>query len=166
LIAVGDSAEIELILSTGRKKNLYSKSARIITSDLLNRTMSYKIKAYIVPEKSPTSPVVCMPRKLNLTTDDIGTPQNITIKNVTVDSLDLRVVLFDDDYLDVRLPKSRIGPGESIEVIVKIRKDRGTDVFDKSFTFRTGDKSGTRFTVPVKVTPAKRVGNKSGSGGG
>ncbi len=128
--------------------------------------MSYKVKAYIVPEKSPTSPVVCLPRKLNLTTDDIGTPQKITIKSVTVDSLDLEIVWFDDDYLDVKLPKSRIGPGESIDVIVEIRKDREKEIFAKSFTIRTGDKEGTRFTVPVKVTPAKRVGGKSRSGGG
>jgi hypothetical protein len=66
LIPAGDSAQVEIILSSGRKRNAYEKPTKITTSDMFARTVTYDIAAYVIPDGTPTSPVFCGRRSCSL----------------------------------------------------------------------------------------------------
>jgi len=134
---------------SAKKKGESVRSPKIYTSDLLNSLMQLKFTAYVYPEDVPTSPLVSNPKKLNLELGDDEKEHRITFKNITMDVLQMELVWTDEDFLEVNVPDTKIGPGETAEIAVKIIKDRRKTRFEKSFTIQTSDKNKTRMTVPV-----------------
>jgi hypothetical protein len=147
LIGAGDSTEIEIIFSTGNRTGPYSKSTRVETSDLLSRVANLKIAAYVYPQNVPTSPVVSDPKVLETSRSD--PMANVKLKNITTSPLGVRLAYFDEQFTDVSLSASTIGPGETITAAVKIAKDRLSAGFEKSFTLQFDDKDHSRMTIPI-----------------
>lgn len=143
---------IEITLGTAAKRGKYEKSTKVYTSDLLNRTLLLKIKAMIFPESSPTSPVVCVPKKLEIRPASLTKQQKITIKNITLDTLTVRIVYFDKDYLDVKMSSEKLDVGGSIDLLVDVKNDHEEPYFKKSITIEMNDKAKTRMTIPISCS--------------
>gem|GEM_PF-3132843 len=129
----------------------------------MNRTLQLKIKALIFPESAPTSPVVCTPKKLYLMPETLNDANKIAIKNITMDTLAVKLVYSDDDCFDVHLAGDMLDVGAKLDAIVNVRKDRKEEYFKKSFTVEFGDAAGTRMSIPVsyikKVNSRTKQGN-------
>lgn len=116
----------------------------------------------IFPESTPTSPVVCIPQKLEIPSVSLVKQQNIRIKNITMDTLTVKLVYFDKDYFDVELSSSTLDVGGSIDALINVKKDRDETFFRKSITIEMNDKDRTRMTIPVSCS--NTVGSRSASG--
>lgn len=116
---------------------------------MFSRMTKLRINAYVYPEDAPTAPLASYPKKLMLEGNDDETEHKVSFKNVYMDTLQLELVWAHDDYIEVEVPDSKIGPGDRIDVLVTVKKDRPERRFEKSFTVQVNDKDKTRMTVPV-----------------
>lgn len=123
-----------------------------------------KISAFIYAEKTPTSPLVQNPKKLNLQVENMKTEQKVTFKNITMDTLQMKLVWTDDKFLEITGTDATIAPGKTADLLVKVKKDRPDEYFNKSFTIEVNDKDHTRMTVPVgfNMKPKKEMIIKKG----
>ena len=72
-----------------------------------------------------------------------------SIKNVSEEKLELKLVSVADEYFEIELPQS-VKPGEVVKGKLKLVKTTMDQSFEKSFTIEASDKNASRFTVPVK----------------
>lgn len=115
-----------------------------------------------------TFPIVIKPFKVDLsqTKDALPAEAKFTIKNVSGGSVVPTLVSSPQAIFTVVLPKS-IGPGETADGIVRMKKDPAVTSFDKSLTIQLNDAKRSRFTIPVKrtllpvvVPPPRKPGSK------
>jgi len=154
-IAVGDSAELEIILSTKTYKSRVTKRPRIQTNEG-PPDKHVTITAHVVPRPDSTYPIIISPYKLDLSQFSQKTIDRIDfeIQNVSDRTLDLKLIAAASEYFDVDLPSS-IAPGATAAAKLTLKGDMTEKSFDKSFTLELNDDSTSRFTIPVKRTVRK-----------
>jgi len=130
---------------------------------MLNRTLRLKIKAMIFPESTPTSPVVCDPKSLYLLPETVPHPNKIVIKNITMDTMAVKLVYTDDEYFDAHLTGDILDVGGRLDVVVNVRKDRKEEYFKKSFTVEFDDAAKTRMSIPVSYVKTVNSRTKQGN---
>jgi hypothetical protein len=149
VVAVGDSAEVELIFTSTKGRGApVSKSATVTCNDndRGNFQLSLKGKTYENP--------------------DSLTP--LTLSAVSKSAVKMHLVSQPYGFLKITLPDSEIKPGKEKEIKVKIDASVKDEEFKKSFTFAVNDSAGTRYTVsavlakpvitpPIQSTPEKKV---------
>ena len=127
----------------------------------------------MVVRPDSTFPVIIKPYKLDVSQfgEKVRDEMSFTITNVSEQDLTPTLVSWPPSMLEVvELPK-KIEAGKSAEGRIKIREDKLSESFEKSFTFELNDESKSRFTVPVKrkvknpraEQPPKTVGQDQGS---
>jgi len=97
-----------------------------------------------------------MPETLNDT-------NKIAIKNITMDTLAVKLVYSDNDYFYAHLAGDMLDIGGKIEAIVIVRKDRKEEYFKKSFTVEFDDAAGTRMSIPVSYVKKANSRTKHGN---
>lgn len=151
VIAPGDSAEIEIIFSSGRRRGRWAKSTRVFTSDIVRGVSKLRFSAEVYPEGAPTTPLYVEPNIVETMTDLTDSTYTVSFKNITMEPVSMSLAYTDDDFLDVKVPSGKIGPGERKSVEVTIKDDRPRESFAKSFTIQMDDAKASRITVPVRV---------------
>jgi hypothetical protein len=116
-----------------------------------NPSQFVTISSFVVARPDSTFPVIIKPYKLDLTQFGEKVRDEVTFKmtNVSDEKIDVSMVSFAYEYFEVDLP-SRISPGETAEVTLKLKKDAMDKEFEKSFTMQVSGEGDLRFTVPVK----------------
>lgn len=123
-----------------------------------------------------TFPVIIKPYKLDVSQfgEKVRDEMSFTITNVSDKDLTPTLVSWPYHELEVVELPDKIEAGKSAEGHIKIREDKLSESFEKSFTIELNDESKTRFTVPVKRTvknpnseqkPKMTIGGEKGAKG-
>jgi hypothetical protein len=174
-IAVGDSAELEIIFDTRQYNRKMSKRPKIITN-IGPPDKHVAISCTPVVRPDSTYPITFNPYKLDLTQFGEKVRENVTfdITNVSDQKVQFEVIATRDNLWEIELPKS-IDPGKTKKAVLKLTRQGLEQSFEKSFTIQVNDENKSRFTVPVKrsihtarqhrvVTPATTTNPTSATG--
>ena len=150
MIAVGDSARLEIIFDTKSYTNVVTKSPRIQTNEGPPDKF-VRITATVVNRPDSTYPIAIKPYKLDLTQfgEKVRSEIKFTLSNVSQTDLNPTLVSSAEQFFEVVLPKV-IPAGKTAEGVVKLKKDALDKPFDKSITLQLNDEKNSRFTIPVK----------------
>lgn len=153
VLAVGDSAKLEIIFSTKRYKSRITKRPKIQTSE--GAPDKYvQIISQVTDRPDSTYPIIIHPYKLDLSqfSDKVIKEKRFTITNVSDEKLKVSLVSMPDGLFDFKLPKS-IKPGKRAKGKLKLKKETYGESFEKSVTIEVvevNSEKTTRFTIPVK----------------
>jgi len=153
VVAVGDSAEVELIYtSTKGHGGAFNKSATVTCNDndRGNFQLTLKGKSYEKPDS--LTPLTLSAGVMTWDQQTRSKEAKLVIKNVSKSTLKMHLVSQPYSYLKISLPDGDIKPGKEKEIKVKIDSSVKDADFKKSFTFEVNDSTGTRYTVPTILT--------------
>lgn len=153
MVAVGDSAEVELIFTSSKgQKGPVSKSATVTCNDndRGNFQLSLKGKTYENPDS--LTPLTLSVAAMTWDQETKSKEAKLVVKNVSKNAVKMHVVSQPYGYLKISLPDGEIKPGKEKEIKVKIDSSVKDVEFKKSFTFEVNDSTGTRYTVPTILT--------------
>ncbi len=167
ILAVGDSAALEIILSTRKYKSRVVKKPRIQTNEG-PPDKHVQISANVVIRPDSTYPIVINPYKIDLSqfTEKVIKKAKFKITNVSDQKLDINLTSLPRGLFEVKLPKS-IKPGSTESGEIKLLDDALEQSFQKSITIQLTDADSSRFTVPIKRTVrdmTKKLGAKAAPG--
>jgi hypothetical protein len=155
LIAVNDSAEIELIFSSGRRRGQQRKEATVITSDVTKGNTRLRFFADVRPETDSVAPVRLHPSAVDIGKKDIGQKFEVNVINETDEPLTPKIVASPDDPIKFEMStKNPILPHKSTVVTVWAAEMPDAQTVKKSITFELNDAKRSRFTIPVKIDMA------------
>lgn len=150
MVAVGDSAEVELIFTAAKGHGgPVAKSATVTCNDndRGNFQLSLKGKIYEFPDS--LAPLTLSASVVTWDQQTRSKEAKLVVKNVSKNPLKMHVVSEPYGYLKISLPDADIKPGKEKEIKVKIDSSVKDADFKKSFTFEVNDSTGTRYTVPT-----------------
>jgi hypothetical protein len=147
VLAPGDSTHLEVIFDSKKFSNRVNKSVRITTNEGAQPQL-VRFTALVEDTSSGGLQLAIEPRVLDVSVDGKATNQTLTLTNRTDQTLPLRLVELPREYLTVNLPAT-LGPRQTVRAAVILTPVAAGGPFNKSFTFETGEKNGTRYTVPV-----------------
>ena len=152
MLAVGDSTSLEIIFSTKRYSNRITKTPRIQTNEG-GPHKNVRIITQVVRRPDSTYPVIVKPYKLDISQfgEKVRDEMKFTISNVSEQDLDLSMVYFPEDLVEIDLPAS-IPAHKSAEGVLRLKEPAINQSLEKSFTFELNDSNKSRFTVPIKRT--------------
>jgi hypothetical protein len=153
VVAVGDSAEVELIYtSTKGHGGPFNKSATVTCNDndRGNFQLGLKGKSYENPDS--LTPLTLSAGFVTWDPQTKSKEARLVVKNVSKNTLKMHLVSQPYGYLKISLPDGDIKPGKDKEIKVKIDPSVKDEDFKKSFTFEVNDSTGTRYTVPAILT--------------
>jgi len=151
-LAKGDSTALETIFNTGHYIGKQSKRPSIKTN--AGPELGYvQFTSNVIANPDSTYPIIIKPYKFDIS--QFGEKErnglDFTIQNVTDAEFDLKVVDTRPDMFKVTLAKKiKAGAAEKGRIVVLdeyLKKE-----FEKSITIELGDKTVSRFTIPVKRT--------------
>jgi hypothetical protein len=149
-IVVGDSARLEIIFNSGRRKGATTKSPKIKSNEG-DRTRHVSFTANIVPGLDKTNPLTFNPYIIDLASmggDQQGQIQ-FEITNVSEREVTIRLIDLPDELIEIELP-DKIEAGATASGVVIMKEAATAAQFEKSFTIEVNDTLGTRFTIPIK----------------
>jgi len=163
-LAPGESTELEIIFSTRTYSGRITKRPRIETNEA-SQPRYVPIYANVVTRPDSTYPLQVRPYKLDLS--QFGTTvrdqMKFTLANVSDTSLGVTLVYFPDDLIAVEIPET-IGARSDVDAVVRLDEDALEQSFEKSITLRLGDRSGSRYTIPIKRQVRSPLGQATESG--
>jgi len=149
-LAPGEDTELEIIFSTRTYSGRVTKRPRIETNEA-SQPRYVPIYANVVTRPDSTYPLQVKPYKLDLS--QFGTTvrdqMKFTLANVSDTSLAVTLAYFPDDLMTVEIPES-IGANASVGATVRLVEAAVEQSFEKSITIQLGDRSGSRYTIPIK----------------
>lgn len=77
------------------------------------------------------------------------------IKNISDQTLKLKVVDYPHNLCKIALRKRLLKPNQKTELLVKLNRRITLNKIEKSVTLELNDKNHTRFTIPIKKQPPK-----------
>jgi len=152
LLAVGDSTELEIIYSSGRRAGKFAKAPRLYTSDPSVKESRLKISGVSMdPYDSTGNHLIRIdPFELKVIIGEEKKEYKIQVKNLSGQKVGMNLVSTHHDFLDVKIPKD-IKPGKSREIKIKFKnvEERSVIGFKKSITIELTDAAKTRYTIPI-----------------
>lgn len=158
VVAVGDSANVELVFTSTRGSNgKVSKSATVTCNDndRSNFQLTFKGKTYNYPDS--LQPLILSDATIKMDTKSKSKEAKLVVKNVSKTNVRMNLISLPSDYLKIDIPDSEIKPGKEKEIKIRVNPLVKDEEFKKSFTFAVNDSAGTRYTVPVLLTKSADV---------
>jgi hypothetical protein len=150
VVAVGDSAEVELIYTSGKGHGgPFNKSATVTCNDNDRGNFQLTLKGKSYEFADSLTPLTLSAGAMNWEPLTKSKEAKVVVKNVSKSTLKMHLVSQPFGYLKISLPDGDIKPGKEKEIKVKIDPSVMDVEFKKSFTFEVNDSTGTRYTVPV-----------------
>ena len=151
-LAVGDSADLEIIFSTGHYINRQTKRPSITTNEG-TEAKYVQIVCDVIANPDSTFPIVISPYKFDVSQfgEKERSSLDFTIKNVSDVELEVKLIDMPSEMFKLTLPK-KIKPGQAEKGKITVLKEFLPKEFEKSLTIEFNDKAVSRFTVPVKRT--------------
>jgi len=150
VVAVGDSAEVELIFTSNKGHGgPVSKSATVTCNDNDRGNFQLSLKGKIYEFTDSLAPLTLSAAVMTWDQQTRSKEAKLVIKNVSKSTLKMHLVSQPYGYLKISLPDGDIKPGKEKEIKVRIDSSVKDADFRKSFTFEVNDSTGTRYTVPT-----------------
>jgi len=161
-LAPGENTELEIIFSTRTYSGRVAKRPRVETNEA-SQPRYVPIYANVVTRPDSTYPLQVRPYKLDLS--QFGTTvrdqMKFTLANVSDTGLGVALVYFPHDLMTVEMPET-IGARSDVDAVVRLDEDGLEQSFEKSITLQLGNRSGSRYTIPIKRqvrTPLDQAAN-------
>jgi hypothetical protein len=158
LIAVGDSAKIEIIFSSGRFRGNVSKTPRLFTSDQRVNDKGLRFDAYVLYDGDTTAQhlLEIEPFGVHAVIGQEEDEYPVYVKNISDQTLQVSLVSSDPEVMEVQLP-DKVKPGDKAHISLKLKNLEEYQIpgFGKSFTIQLSDDDNTRYTIPVLYEKAK-----------
>lgn len=158
LLAVGDSTELEIIYSSGRRAGKFAKAPRLYVSDPSVKESRVKISGVSMDpnDHSGNHLIRIEPFGLQVIIGEEKKEYKIAVNNLSGQKLEMKLVSEHPNFLDIKMPKD-IKPGKSKDIKVKFKnaEERSTIGFNKSITIELNDPAKTRYTIPVSYEKEK-----------
>jgi hypothetical protein len=150
VVAVGDSAEVELIYtSTKGHGGSFAKSATVTCNDNDRGNFQLTLKGKTYENPDSLTPLTLSAGEVKWEQQTRSKEAKLVVKNVSKSAVKMHLVSQPYGYLKISLPDAEIKPGKEKEIKVKIDSSVKDIDFKKSFTFEVNDSTGTRYTVPT-----------------
>jgi hypothetical protein len=158
LIAVDDSARIEIIFSSGRYRGPVSKSPRLYTSDQRMKEKSLRFQVYVLYDEDTSTQhqLEIAPFEVHAIIGQEKEEYPVTVKNITDETLEMSLVSHDPEVMEITLPE-KVEPGKKAQIALKLKNLDTYKIpgFGKSFTIELLDEENTRYTIPVVYEKSK-----------
>jgi hypothetical protein len=165
VVAVGDSAQIELIFNAGaRRGGRISKKATVTTNDNSRGNFSLSLRAEIYSQPDSLPEIGLDPNVVNFDENNRRDKIKIKVLNKSEQKLEMQLVSYPVGVLKVDVPNKEIKPGDDREIKVEIDHDFDGDDFAKSFTIQLNDPDSARYTIPVTLAKAVMLPQASTTG--
>ncbi len=156
VVAAGDSAEVELIFTASRGSHgPVTKSAAVTSNDPDRSSFQLTFKGTTYEKPDSLLPLALSASTIRWDDKNRDKEMKVVVKNVSKNTVRLKLVSQPYGYLKIDLPDSEIKPGKDKEIKVRIQASVTDQEFKKSFTFQLNDAAGTRYTIPTGL--AKQV---------
>jgi hypothetical protein len=153
VVAVGDSAEVELIFTSYKGHGgPVAKSATVTCNDNDRGNFQLSLKGKTYESADSLVPLTLSVRAVAWDQETRTKEAKLLVKNVSKDAVKMSLVSQPYGYLKITLPDGDIKPGKEKEIKVKIDSAIKDIEFKKSFTFALNDSAGTRYTIPTVLT--------------
>lgn len=151
IVAPGDSTAVELIFTSIESyRGSLQKSATVTCNDDARGTFLLRFKATINTHPDSAKPAQLTPWNVDIPSASRAKEFDVLVKNVSKEPLQLSLVSYPFEFINVTLPSGTINPGSSGTIKVKVAPGCKENEFEKSFTFTTGTAPDSpRYTVPV-----------------
>jgi hypothetical protein len=157
LIAVGDSADIEIVFSTGKYSGSKKKGTTVVTSDITKGNKKLFLHANIARHVDTLGGIILTdPPFVDVTQDERDREFEVTVTSLADVPLSLKLVSAPYEVFEIEYSSKAIMPGESTTMKIRITEGAKVKTAKKSFTFELDDAKRTRFTVPVRLLAENR----------
>jgi hypothetical protein len=155
VVAVGDSAQVELIFDVGaRRAGRISKKATVTTNDNSRGNFSLSLVAQIYSDPDSLPELRFDPDIVKFDENNRNDKIKVKVHNKTEQDLRMKLVSYPVGILDIDVPDKEIKPGDDREIKIKIDKNFEDEEFANSFTIQLNDADSTRYTIPVTLAKA------------
>lgn len=152
MVAVGDSARVELIFNAGaRRGGKVVKKATVTTNDNTRGNFQLGFTGEIYAEQDSSKLINLSETALEFNPETHDDKVKIKVLNQSDQNLKMKLVAEPYGYLDIKVDDGEIKPGKDKDIEVKIDKNCDKENFKKSFTIELNDKDKTRYTIPVEL---------------
>jgi uncharacterized protein YqfB (UPF0267 family) len=152
VVAVGDSAKVELIFNTGKRRGgKVSKKATVTTNDNSRGNFQLALKGKIYTEHDSTHLITLSQGSIEFDPETIDNRVEIEVHNQSDEKLKMTLIDDPEAFLDIEVSGKDIKPGKERKIKVRIAEDCEVDHFKKSFTFELNDAEKTRYTIPIEL---------------
>ncbi len=168
LIAVGDSADIEIVFATRKYTGEQVKRTTVVTSDITKGNTSLILHATVAGQNDTIGGILLVdPPFVDIAQDERDREFDVMVTNLAEVPLTPTLVsapyeVFEIDYVNRAIP-----PGESARMKVRVTDGTEVNTAKKSFTFEFDDARRTRFSLPVELraTPRQAIEPTESTGG-
>ena len=152
MVAVGDSANIELIFNAGaRRGGKVSKKATVTTNDNSRGNFQLALSGEIYAEFDSTHLITLSQTAIEYDPDTRNQEVEIKVFNQSDQKFKMTLVGIPFQYLDINVDDGELKPEKAKSIKVKIATGCEEDNFKKSFTIELNNPEKTRYTIPVEL---------------
>jgi len=150
VLAPGDSAALDIMLSTRSYRGYLSKRPYFLTN-ASGEKQYLKINANLLLKPEESQPITVKPFRVDVSqfTKLVRRRAKFLIENKSDHGFKIKLIDGSNKYFDITLP-DKINAGETAEGMIKVHKNAVKKSFEQSFTFQINDDQQSRFTVPVR----------------
>jgi len=121
-IAPNDSTFVDVYFDSKRLTGLVKKKVTILSNDPINPLMEAATIS-ITGKKHPY--IKCDPEVINfgrLSAEKLDKEYSVTLTNITSTDVELEIIDYSKDYIDIQLANSVLKPGESTAFMITLRR--------------------------------------------
>lgn len=153
VVAVNDSMPVEVVFDNLNRLQKQGRKAGIYTNDPTSNRYEIGFSCYSYVAGEATGPVtITSNKRLRLTTLDQGKDVVVTIKNVSKEPLEAKLIAYPSELVSVELPQGALAPGAKGDILVRVKSAIKNKNQLKSFTFEMSDAAKSRYTIPIRMS--------------
>ncbi|MCX6830868.1 MAG: DUF1573 domain-containing protein [candidate division Zixibacteria bacterium] len=153
VVAVNDSMPLEVVFDNLNRLKKQGRSAGILSNDPASSRYEVSFSCFTYVAGEATGPVaITKNKRLRLTTLDHGKDVVVTIKNVSKEPLEAKLIAYPSELVSVELPQGALAPGAKGDILVRVKSEIKNKNQFKSFTFEMSDAAKSRYTIPVRMS--------------
>jgi hypothetical protein len=153
IVAVNDSMPLEVVFDNLNRLKKQSRAATVLSNDPASSKYGVSFSCYTYVTGEATGPVtITKNKRLRLTTLDQGKDVVVTMKNVSKEPLEAKLIAYPSELVSVELPHEALAPGAKGDILVRVKSEIKDKNQLKSFTFEMSDAAKSHYTIPIRMS--------------
>ena len=153
VVAVNDSMPLEVVFDNLNRLKKQGRTAGILSNDPASSRYEVSFNCYTyVAGEATGSVTITKNKRLRLTTLDLGKDVVVTMKNVSKEPLEAKLIAYPSELVSVELPQGALASGAKGDILVSVKREIKNKNQLKSFTFEMSDAAKSRYTVPIRMS--------------
>ena len=153
VVAVNDSMPLEVVFDNLNRLKKQTRTTTVLSNDPASSKYEVSFRCFTYVTGEPTGPVaITKNKRLRLTTLDQGKDVVVTIKNVSKEPLEAKLIAYPSELVSVELPHEALAPGAKGDILVRVKSEIKDKNQLKSFTFEMSDAAKSHYTIPIRMS--------------